>query len=403
MIVIAGGDLVLPGRVQPGGSLFIDGSRVAGIERTPRPDPAGVTVVDASDSYVVPGFVDVHVHGIAGVDTLDGFGAIARIAAAMPRHGVTAFCPTTVACPPDELSAVLSGVADARRERPRGAARVLGAHLESNFINPAYRGAQPAACLRTPPSLDGVAASTPEGDFSGDAILDVITAHRDHVGVVTLAPELPGAIALIRHLVAQGHRVSLGHSGATYEEALAAVDAGARGATHLFNRMTAMSHRAPGLPGAALTRDEVTAELICDGHHVHPATCRMAIRSKGTSGIMAITDGTSGAGLPPGATARLGGRPIHVTERAAVLDDGTLAGGTLTMERMFGYLVSTLGLAIEDAAMICSSTPARESGVTGSGALVEGALADVVVLDRAFNVVRTFIGGDEVYRRGATA
>lgn len=403
MIVLAGGDLVLPGRIRTGASLFVDAGRVAGIETTPpRPDPAGVTVVGVSDCYVVPGFVDVHVHGVAGIDTLDGPGAIATIAAAMPRYGVTAFSPTSVACSPGDLATMLADVAGARRQPPRFAARILPAHLESNFISAAYRGAQPAACLRTPSLAKGAASSTSDGEFSGQDILDTIAAHRHDVGTVTLAPELPGAIELIRSLVRQGHRVSLGHSAATYEEALAAVDAGARRVTHLFNRMPPLSHRAPGLAGAALTRDELTAELICDGHHVHPAVCQMAIRMKGVSGIMAITDGTSGAALPPGSRARLGGQAIRVTEHGAVLADGTLAGGTLTMDRIFRHLVSVLGLTIEDAVTICSSTPARESGLV-AGALVEGAPADVVVLDRSFTVVRTFIDGEEVYRRGATA
>ena len=210
-----------------------------------------------------------------------------------------------------------------------------------------------------------------------------------------MAPELPGGIDLVRSLTAAGHRVALGHSGSDYETAIAAIDAGARHATHLFNRMTAMTHRAPGLPGAVLAREEVTVELICDGYHVHPSMCRVAVAAKGPEGVMAITDATSGAGLAPGSKARLGRRQIEVGQQAAFLADGTLAGSTLTMDRAFRNVVTRFGGSLVDAALLCSTSPARALGLSGFGVLADGAAADVVVLDRAFRVVRTFIGGRE--------
>jgi N-acetylglucosamine-6-phosphate deacetylase len=286
----------------------------------------------------------------------------------------------------------------ARVDGVRNGARVLPAHLESNFINPEYRGAQPAACLRTPSNV-GAVPSVAE-DFSADDILDVIAAARPDIGIVTVAPEIAGGLDLVRSLVAAGHRVSLGHSGADFETANAAVDAGARHATHLFNRMTPLTHRAPGLAGAVLAREEVAAELICDGYHVHPAMCRVAIAAKGADRVMAITDGTAAAGLAVGASARLGGRPIRVGERAAFLDDGTLAGSTLTMDAAFRNVVSAFGGSIVEAATLCSTTPARELGLTGFGVLAVGATADLVVLDRSFNVTRTLIGGETVYVSG---
>lgn len=231
----------------------------------------------------------------------------------------------------------------------------------------------------------------------------MIAAARPDIGIVTLAPELPGGVELVRALVSAGHHVSLGHSGASVDEAMAAIDAGARHATHLFNRMAPITHRAPGVAGAVLARNEVAAELICDGYHVHPAMSRIAIASKGVGRLMAITDGTAGSGLAVGSSARLGGRRIHVTEHAAVLDDGTLAGSTLTMDRAFRTIVTAFGFSVTEAATLCSTTPARELGLTGFGVLVEGAFADVVVLDRSFRVVRTFIDGREVYRSGAAA
>jgi N-acetylglucosamine-6-phosphate deacetylase len=406
MLVLAGGDLVLPNGILTGASLVIEGGRIAAIETTSRTDVAGATVVDTRECYVVPGFIDVHVHGVEGHDTLDPGEPVAAIASRLPRYGVTAFCPTTVACAPSELNGVLAQVARARATRPPRSARVLPAHLESNFINPAYAGAQPAECIRLPAHVSdgmpdassGVAyARARDGEFTARDILDVVAAARPDVGIVTLAPELPGGLELVRHLVSAGHRVSLGHSGASVDEAMAAIDAGAQHATHLFNRMAPMTHRAPGIAGAVLAREEVAAELICDGYHVHPAMSRIAIAAKGRDRLMAITDGTAGSGLARGATARLGGRQIRVTDSAAVLEDGTLAGSTLTMDRAFRTIVTSFGLSVVEASILCSTTPARELGLTGFGVLARDCVADIAVLHRGFGVVRTFVAGEQVF------
>jgi N-acetylglucosamine-6-phosphate deacetylase len=413
MIVLAGGDLVLPDRILTAASLVIEGTQIAAIEASARVDTAGATVIDATDCYVVPGFIDVHVHGVEGYDTLDGDGAVAEIASRLPRYGVTAFCPTTVACAPSALEGVLEQVRTARVHRSRANARVLPAHLESNFINPEYRGAQPGDCLRMADVAgrsDSAARKGPSYDtdvvgrpFTGRHILELIANRRADVGIVTLAPELPGGIELVKALVSAGHIVSIGHTGANFDEAIAAIEAGASHATHLFNRMSPIGHRDPGVAGAVLSRQDVVAELICDGHHVHPAMCRLAITAKGVDGIVAITDGTAGAGLAPGSRARLGGREIRVTEQAAVLDDGTLAGSTLTMDRAFKAIVSRFEFSLVDAAALCSLTPARQLGLAGFGFIAEGGIADLVVLDRGFRVVRTMIDGQEAYRSGAVA
>ena len=395
MIVLSGGDIVLPDRILTSASLIIDGGRIAAIERAGA-TPAGASVIDAREQFIVPGFVDLHVHGVEGHDSLDGGHAITEIAARLPRYGVTAFCPTTVACAPDALDNVLDQVARVRRERRPGAARVLPAHLESNFINPEYKGAQPAACLRLP--NDDQPA---DGNFSGRDVIKVITLHAADVGIVTVAPEVEGVLDLIPVLVRAGQRVSLGHSGADFDRSLAAIDAGARQATHLFNRMTPITHRAPGLAGAVLSQDDVTAELICDGFHVHPAMCRLAIAAKTVDGVLAITDGTAGAGLSPGTMTRLGGRAIRVSEQAAVLEDGTVAGSTLTMDRAFRNIVTVFHLSITQAAIMCSTTPARALGLTRFGVIAEGNVADLVVLDRAFRVVRTIIDGEQAYERSS--
>jgi len=401
MTTLAGADLVLPDRVLERGTLVIDGERIADIAEGTRPTaaPSGAAGYrDLRDCLVVPGFVDVHVHGILGVDSLDGPGAISSIARALPRFGVTAFCPTTVACAPGALRMVLAAIGRARAEPPAGAARVLPAHLESNFINPLWAGAQPASCLRQPPGAAPDSwAGPPIGEsYDADAVLAEIARAPADVGIVTLAPELDGALQLIRQLVAAGHRVSLGHSGATFDEATAAVAAGARHVTHLFNRMTPVGHREPGLAGAALHHDDLATEIVCDGVHVHPAIVRLAVAAKGPSRVMAITDGTAGSGLERGSRAALGGRPITVRE-AAYLDDGTLAGSALTMDRAFAFLTGAVGLGLTDAVRLTATTPARELGLQGLGVLAVGASADLAVLDRRFQVVETYVAGRRVF------
>jgi N-acetylglucosamine-6-phosphate deacetylase len=275
---------------------------------------------------------------------------------------------------------------------------VLPAHLESNFINPEFKGAQPETCLRLPlRGAHGAHRAPGEREFTGDEILAVIAKQRSTVGIVTLAPELPGGIDLVRDLVTLGLRVSLGHTGASYDEARAAIDAGARHATHLFNRMSLMSSRAPGVTGAVLESNAVAAELICDGVHVHPALMSMAIRAKTARRMMAITDGTAGAGLPAGSRTRIGDRPIVVTERCALLEDGTLAGSILSMDGAFRMLVNEVKLSLADASRMCSTTPAEELGLPEQGAIAPGKAADLVVLGRDLRVRQTYVAGERLF------
>jgi len=403
MVFLSGADIVLPDRIVTGGTLVIDSGRIVEISDRQRPSDARAERHDLRGRLVVPGFIDVHVHGVDGIDSLESPDAVPRIAARLPKYGVVAFCPTSLACPPHTLRRMLASVRDARTSPGDAAARVLPAHLESNFINPEYAGAQPIECLRRVPRtlsnpVEPDRPSSTSNEFSGAEILVEVERARADVGIVTLAPELEGALDLIRELVGRGHRVSLGHSSATFDQARAAIEGGARHATHLFNRMPPLSHRAPGLAGAILDADDVAAELICDGVHVHPAAMRLAIAAKGPSRVMAITDATAGAGLPPGARASIGGRAITVRDTAC-LDDGTIAGSVLTMDRGFARLVGVVGLSPVDAALLCATTPARELGLHGHGAIAPGAVADLTVLDRAYKVAQTWIGGALAYDR----
>jgi len=407
MIVLSGAALVLPDRILSPGTLFIDGDRIADI----RSGDSGAGHPHAQFAfrghYIVPGFIDVHVHGVEGVDALDAADdAVKSIAARLPRYGVTGFCPTTVACAPDELRAVLKQVRDARAWPVPKGARVLPAHLESNFISAEYRGAQPLSCLRSPrAALAGpskIAHPVRDGDdrfLAGDVLREIERAAPD-VGIVTLAPELEGGLDLIQWLTAHGVRASLGHSAATYEQAVAAIAAGASHATHLFNRMPPVHHRSPGLAGAVLQSDEVAAEIICDGHHVHPALVRTAIAAKRPSRVMAITDATAAAGLPAGGRAQLGRQPIVAGESTALLADGTIAGSLATMDRVFQMLAAA-GISIVDAATVCATTPARQLGLNGYGLIAPEATADLTVLDQNLAVVQTYVGGQLVYARNS--
>jgi N-acetylglucosamine-6-phosphate deacetylase len=428
MIRLSGADLVLPDRVLAEGTLTLEDDRIVDVahdRREPSRDVGRQAVhFDLSGHYIVPGFIDVHLHGVEGTDTLEGPDAIRTIAGRLPKYGVTAFCPTSLACAPGVLATMLEAVREARTRRAPGGARVLPAHLESNFINPEYKGAQPLECLRLPRAAPPSARSAPggtspksardsmgtqaggprtsafapgatankSGEWTGEDILHEIANARPDVGIVTVACELEGGIELIESLAGHGHHLSLGHSGATYAQALDGIRAGARQATHLFNRMPPLGHRAPGLTGAVLESDDVIAELICDGVHVHPAMMRVALASKRPDGIMAITDATAGAGLPPGSRAKIGDRPIRISD-AAYLDDGTFAGSVLTMDRAFAKLTAEVGLSLSEAATVCSTTPARALNLQGFGVIARGAMADLVVLDRDLRVVQTWIAG----------
>ncbi len=398
MIVLSGAALVLPDRILSPGTLTIEDGRIADI----RADTTSALPAQFAfhGHYIVPGFIDVHVHGVDGVDVHDDGSAVSAIAGRLPRYGVTAFCPTTVACNAAALRVVLDQVRQARTTPHPMCARVLPAHLESNFINPEYNGAQPADCLRSPRAVfERGEKSKDVRSFSAGDILEEIERATPDVAIVTLAPELDCGIDLVRLLAGRGHRVSLGHSAATYDEGVAAIAAGARQATHLFNRMPPLNHRAPGLAGAVLQSDEIAAELICDGFHVHPGLLRAAIAAKRPSRVLAISDGTAASGLPTGGRARLGSRTIVAGPSTALLEDGTVAGSILTMDNAFRLLVGQVGLSPVDAATVCSTTPARELGLVGHGILAPEAVADLVVLDANFTVVQTYIAGQLTYAR----
>ncbi len=365
------GRVIAGGRELPEATVVVEEDRVAEI----RPGFAAVAGAETAGGegwIVAPGFVDLQVNGFGGRDAMEGCDAVEAIGARLPATGVTAFLPTLISRPIQEGCVFVEAV---RRARPAGA-RVLGAHIEGPFLSTKHPGAHDPAQLIEPQAH----------------LVDELLRHPPRL--LTLAPELPGAAAAIARLSAAGVVVSLGHSAATNVEAEAGFDAGARFVTHLFNAMSPLAHRRPGLPGAALVDTRATVGLIADGEHVHPDVLRLVIAAKGPRAIALTTDQTSAAGAPPGPH-QLGGIDVYSDGRTVRRQDGTLAGSVATMDAMVRLLVG-LGVPLHDVVEMASATPARVLG-TGAG-LSAGAPADLVLLDESLRPRLTLVGGQVRFR-----
>ena len=353
-MLVRASTVVTPGGLIANGEVEVDGDGViVGV----RPALAGVEV---PDRILVPGFVDLQVNGMGEVDCAGAKNPSdwAYLDEQLVASGVTAWCPTLVTAPLDAFAPRLERVAEAM-ERPRAADRpaILGAHLEGPFLGGAP-GAHPRQWI-VPIDLGWLAALP------------------DVVRVVTLAPELDHAPAAIEQLAERRVLVSLGHSVATYEQAIAGAEAGARLVTHLFNGMAPLHHRTPGLVGAALTDPRLTPSLIADGVHVHPAALAAAARAKGPGGWVLVTDAVGwGAG-------RLAERQVRVIDGAPRLPDGTLAGSALTMDAAVRRMVVECGIALPDVIAAASTTPARLVGASDRGAIEVGRRGDLVALSPA--------------------
>lgn len=336
------------------GALHFEGSRITAIEGR----PVSEAQARSCPALIIPGFIDLHVHGGGGADTMEASEAVATLARCHARHGTTALLATTMTAPLAEIEAALQALAPYCRQRPSLGAHVLGVHLEGPYLNAQRLGAQP--------------------DFARPATLDEILSlhHIAPIRVVTLAPELEPNLALIPSLVAQGIRVQVGHSNASYEQAVQALHAGAAGFTHLFNAMGPFHHRAPGAAGAALAHAQ-HAEVIPDLLHVHRGALHAALRA--IPGLFAVTDATAAAGMPDG-TYRLGRQTVMSCMGGVRLADGTLAGSTLTMDRALRNLVE-IGLTVQEASARVSRFPAQYLGLQDRGRLAVGACADLVMLD----------------------
>ena len=387
LTILSGATVYLGEEIFSPGTLVIGAGRILEVIDAALPDPHnGATYYNLSGMLLTAGFIDNHVHGMMGINTnearVEDFQHFSHKAA---MHGVTSLVPTTVACSVEELRQVLENLRDARTQGTPGA-RLLGLHLESNFISQEFKGAQPPGSI------------FPPTDPRADAILQTLDEFKDEVRIVTLAPELPGALELIAWLLERDIVVSLGHSAATYEQTIAAIEAGATQATHLFNAMSPLHHRNPGLVGAALERDEVFTEMVCDGVHVHPAVISTVISAKGAERFIPVSDGLQGAGMQEGEFF-LGGQHVTVREGVARLDSGTIAGSITTMDHILQFLVNRVGWDLGEALTMVATTPADGLEVTIIGRIAQGAVADLTVLSPELEVQMTLVEGKVVYRK----
>jgi N-acetylglucosamine-6-phosphate deacetylase len=331
----------------------------------------------------VPGLVDLLCHGYAGVDLASAdLDAIATLRTAVARDGTTAVCPSLLTDDPDRTAAALTRL-DEAREAPAVGAHLLGAHLEGPFLSPARIGTHPPEHRRDPdPALLG-------------RLLDT-----GRVDVVTLAPELPGAAALVDLLIARGVVVSAGHSDADAEAAHEAVDRGVRAVTHLYNAMSGLGHRAPGLAAVALTRPEVVVTVIGDGHHVAPEMVRLAAAAAPGRWAL-VTDATAAAGMPDGPS-RLAGVPVTLADGVVRNASGGLAGAAAPLVRGVRTAVAA-GVGLVEAVDAAARVPARllgpPPGRAGLGRIAPGDPADVVLLDDGLAVARVLVGGHPVVER----
>ena len=331
-------------------------------------------VFDAALPILLPGFIDLHVHGGGGSDVMDGGNAIATVARQHAQHGTTSLLATTMTAPMEDLELAFSGLAGACAERGVRSARVLGVHLEGPYINDEKLGAQP--------------------DYARPVQATELKHLNDlaPIRLITLAPEVSGNMDVIESLVAAGYRVQIGHTLASYDEAVQAMNKGAAGFTHLFNAMTGLHHRKPGAVGAALAHAHY-AEIIPDLVHVHPGAIRVALRA--IPHLYCVTDSTAAAGMPDGEY-QLGRQTVTKCMGGVRLADGTLAGSTLTMDQALRNLVHNLGLGLVDASRRVSTNAANYVGATDRGRLQAGAWADIVLLDRDLNLTDVFIEGKSI-------
>lgn len=337
---------------------------------------------ELAGALLAPAMLDIHVHGAAGHDVMEGTAeGVAHVTRFLASRGVGAFLPTTVTAPLDHTLRALEGLATlieaaARDPLASEGATPLGIHLEGPFLSHAKRGVHPPAQLQ-PPSI---------------ALFDRFwQAARGTIRLMTIAPELPGALDLIAHATGLGVRVSLGHSDATAAETEAGIAAGAQSATHTFNAMRGLDHREPGMLGAVLDSERLYAELICDGIHVDPIAVRLYYRAKGPERAILITDGMSATGMPNGRY-KLGSFDVDVADGRA-MSDGVLAGSVLTMDRAVENFFRITGAPLATVALLATRNPAALTGLDRHGRIAAGCRADLMALSPEGKLLATFIAG----------
>ena len=352
-------------------NVFIDGDKI--IEISDR-QPTEEEIIDAKGAYVSPGFIDVHTHGRGGSDTMYAtFEDLNTISKATLKTGVTSFLPTTMTMPVDDITKAVDNIAT-YKDQVEGA-QILGTHLEGPFFNKKYKGAQPEECMILP---------------TVENYLSFVKDHQDVVRKISIAPELEHSLELIAYLKDKNTVVSLGHTNATYEQAQAAIDAGATSGTHTYNAMTPLTHRAPGVVGAVMINDSVYAELILDGVHVNYAAAKALLRTKGKDKLILITDSLEAAGLENGKYL-LGNQDVYVKDGEARLIDGTLAGSIVSMNTAVKNAYEHLGLTLNEAVNLASYNPAQSLNEPLLGEIKVGNYADIIFFDDDIQIFQTML------------
>jgi N-acetylglucosamine-6-phosphate deacetylase len=377
-MIFSNARLIFPDGVREGLELIVTDGKIAEIR-----ERSSATAVDLGGKYLAPGFIDLHIHGALGRDAMEASAeAFRTICDYHAAGGTTSLLPTTVTAPISEIVDVLRTV----RGSASGIKQIAGVHVEGPFISKARAGAQRAEFIRDPhPDL-----------------LDQLLVFADIIKIMTLAPELPGALALIDRLRMHHIAVSGGHSDASDVEARLGFEYGMRQVTHTFNAMSSARrqgiYREAGLLEFALSEPDIVCELIADGHHVSPTLIKMLYRAKGPHGICLVTDATAGAGLAAGKEFSLSGRSCIVGDGVCLLADrSALAGSASRMIDLVRVMVNEVGVPLHEAVAMASANPARVLGSTTKGKLEAGADADLVVLSPQLEVVKTFVGGEQVF------
>jgi len=380
------GDIVTPDGVLEHGAVTVGDDGIIAEVSARRTSAPRSGDIDAGGFLVLPGFVDVHVHGGGGADFMHGTeDAVRQVTRTHAKYGTTSLLATTLTASREATDRAIRAAQTVMDAGPgEGEARVLGIHLEGPYICAAKRGAQPEAFVRPP---------------DREELTHWIKLGRGSIRRITLAPELEGVDEIIKYAALKGVTVSIGHTNATAAEAEAAIAWGATGATHLFNAMPPLHHRQPGAVGVALARPEIVCELIADGVHLHLLIVRLVVAAKGPEGVVLITDAIEGTAMPDGEY-ELGGQTVLVQDGTAAFADGTLAGSVLTMNRAFTN-VRRAGVTLPEAARLSSGNALRQLGQSDTrGTIAPGMAADLAVVHpETGEVAWTLIGGRVAYRR----
>jgi N-acetylglucosamine-6-phosphate deacetylase len=393
-LLVTGARVLTPGGEWPRGWIAVEGRRIAAMDQGEPPPgtEAGADVLAGDGLVAMPGFIDLHAHGAVGADVMDADpDGLVRMARFYAGHGVTAWLPATMTATGPDTERALEAVRQVAGPVD-GGATILGAYLEGPYLSPARAGAQDEAQIRVADRAEAARLLDP-----------------GVVRVLALAPEVEQNRRLVAEAAARGVTVSAGHTDATYDQALQAVEDGVRHVTHAFNAMRPLGHREPGMLGAALVVPELRCELVADTVHVHPAVMRLLVQAKGGEGVVLVSDAVRATGLPDGAYS-VGDRPAFLMDGAIRLADGTLAGSVLTLDRALHNLQAATGRPLAELWPAASRNAAQAIGVDDAkGSLEPGKDADLVLLDPALRVVVTVAegavvhGADRVLRRPAPA